>query len=135
MPRILRILRNFHSAGNFPFPFDAPRLDRFLRTVIASPSGAVFVAGDPISSVLVATYSDSPMAPIRCAQEHLIWVEIAARGSTWWTLLDAFEAWASAAGCQTTKLFSQSYMRGGAVGRLFRRRGYLPLETAYSKTL
>lgn len=93
------------------------------------------MTGAPISGVIVATYSDSPMAPIRCAQEHLIWVEPSARGSAWGALLDAFEAWASAADCQTTKLFSQSHMRGDAVGRLFRRRGYLPLETAYSKTL
>lgn len=134
-PRILMLLRNFHAAGDFDFPFQAARMDAFVRGAIASPDGAVFLTGDPAAGVLVATRVESPMTPHACAMERLIWVEPSARGCAWSALIDAFEEWGRSTRCQRAMLFSQELLRGAAVGRLFRRRGYQPLETAYSKSL
>ena len=135
VPRILTLLRNFHAAAPFDFPFQAARLDAFIRSVISSGDGAVFLTGSPATGVLVATRVESPMAPYACAMERIIWVEPSARGRAWSALLDAFEDWGRSAHCQRAMLFSQELLRGSAVGRLFRRRGYQPLETAYSKPL
>lgn len=135
IPRLLRMLRNFHDAANYQHNFDAPRTSIFLHGVIASGNDAVFVAGQPINGFLIASRIESPFAPLTSAVERVIWVEPTARGRVWSNLIDAFEAWAHQHGCDNTMLYSQAAMRGSAVGRLFRRRGYQPLETAYSKTL
>lgn len=103
--------------------------------MIGSPDGQVFLIGAPAVGVLVASRVESPMAPYACAMERIIWVEPSARGCVWSSLLDAFEEWGRSTHCQRAMLFSQELLRGAAVGRLFRRRGYRPLETAYAKPL
>ncbi len=135
VPRILLLLRNFHAAGNFDFPFQAARMAAFIRNSMESADSATFVLGAPVCGVLVATKVDSPIAPYAVAMERLLWVEPSARGPAWSNLIDAFEAWARETQCQQTMLFSQIALRGVAVSRLFRRRGYEPLETAHLKLL
>lgn len=134
-PRIVRLLRNFHAAGEFDFPFDAARLDRLVRHAIAAPDWACIAAGHPANGVLIAARQESLMAPIRFAEELLVWIEPTARGDAWGLLLAGLEAWAREQGCQKIKLSAQQHIRPAAMARLYRRAGYVPRETVFSKDL
>lgn len=134
-PRIVRLLRNFHAAGGFDFPFDAARLDRLVRHAIAAPDWACLVVGQPANGVLIASCGESVMAPIRFAEELLVWIEPTARGDAWGQLLAGLDEWARSQGCQKIKLSAQQHIRPAAMARLYRRAGYVPRETVFSKDL
>jgi GNAT superfamily N-acetyltransferase len=134
-PRIVRLLRNFHAAGEFGFSFDAARLNRLVRHAITSPDYACLVVGQPAVGVLIASCGESVMAPIRFAEELLVFIEPEARGDAWTQLLAGLEAWARAQGCQKIKLSAQQHIRPAAMARLYRRAGYVPRETVFSKDL
>jgi hypothetical protein len=133
--RIVRLLRNFHAAGDFDFPFDAPRIDRFVRHAIAAPDHACLVVGNPAVGVLVAHCGESVMAPMRFAEELVVWVEPSSRGAAWGQLRSGLEAWAREQGCQKIKLSAQQHIRPAAMARLYRRDGYAPREIVFSKDL
>ncbi|RVO34807.1 GNAT family N-acetyltransferase [Sinorhizobium meliloti] len=134
VPRILTLLRNFHADGGFDFHFDAPRFEQFVKTAIFGDKSACFVIGDPIAGVLVASHAES-FVGFRYAEEHLVWIEPGQRGAAWCDLLRAFEAWAKAAGCARIKLSAQHALRHPAMTRLYRRSGYAPCETVFSKEI
>lgn len=134
VPRILTLLRNFHAAGGFDFRFDAPRFEQFVKAAIFGERSACFVTGYPIAGVLVASHAES-FVGFRYAEEHLVWIEPGKRGPAWSDLLRAFEAWAKAAGCERIKLSAQYALRHPAMTRLYRRSGYLPSETVFSKEI
>lgn len=133
--RMLVLLRNFHTAGGFQFPFDAPRLDRFVRHAVDAADYAVLVLGDPIKGLLIARAADSLIAPLRFAEEQLVWIEPDARGNHWNALLTALEAWAREHRCDQVKLSSQQTIRSNAMARLYRRDGYEPVETVHAKAI
>ncbi|WP_457812355.1 GNAT family N-acetyltransferase [Sinorhizobium meliloti] len=134
VPRILTLLRNFHAAGGFDFRFDAPRFEQFVRNAIFGERSACFVIGNPIAGVLVASHAES-FVGFRYAEEHLVWIEPGQRGAAWCDLLCAFEAWAKAADCARIKLSAQHALRHPAMTRLYRRGGYMPCETVFSKEI
>ncbi|MDX0498964.1 hypothetical protein GOL97_26070 [Sinorhizobium medicae] len=134
VPRILTLLRHFHAAGGFDFRFDAPRFEQFVKTAIFGEKSACFIIGDPIAGVLVASHAES-FVGFRYAEEHLVWIEPRQRGAAWSDLLCAFEAWAKAAGCERIKLSAQHTLRPPAMTRLYRRSGYTPCETVFSKEI
>jgi GNAT superfamily N-acetyltransferase len=133
--RVIALLRDFHAAGNFGFPYDAARADRLARLAIADDNMACIVVGAPANGVLIGRAALSEMGPFRFAEELLIWIDPSARGTAWRDLLDAFEAWAREKGCQSIKVSVQQHWRGEALGRLWRRRGYLPVETVFSRPI
>ncbi|MDX0310567.1 hypothetical protein GOC54_05440 [Sinorhizobium meliloti] len=134
VPRVLTLLRQFHAAGGFDFRFDAPRFEQFVKAAIFGERSACFVIGDPIAGVLVASHAES-FVGFRYAEEHLVWIEPGQRGAAWRDLLCAFEAWAKAAGCERIKLSAQHALRHPAMTRLYRRSGYTPCETVFSKEI
>ncbi|ARS70865.1 GNAT family N-acetyltransferase [Sinorhizobium meliloti] len=134
VPRILTLLRNFHAAGGFDFRFDAARFEQFVKAAIFGDRSTCFVIGDPIAGVLVASHAES-FVGFRYAEEHLVWIEPGRRGAAWSDLLRAFEAWAKAAECARIKLSAQHALRHPAMTRLYRRSGYMPCETVFSKEI
>lgn len=134
VPRILTLLQHFHAAGSFDFRFDAARFEQFVKAAIFGERSGCFVIGDPIFGVLVASHSES-FVGFRYAEEKLVWIEPGQRGAAWHDLLYAFEAWAKAAGCERIKLSAQHALRHPAMTRLYRRSGYMPCETVFSKEI
>lgn len=134
VPRILTLLKHFHAAGGFDFRFDAARFEQFVRAAILGEKSVCLVVGDPAAGVLIAGHAES-FVGFRYAEEQLVWIEPGRRGSTWCDLLSAFEAWAKAAGCARIKLSAQHALRHPAMTRLYRRSGYLPRETVFSKEI
>jgi GNAT superfamily N-acetyltransferase len=132
---VIGLLRAFHAAGNFGFAYDGARADRLARLALAGGDMACLLVGDPANGLLVARAGLSEMGEFRFAEELLVWVEPGARGRAVADLVDAFEAWARGRGCHRVKLSTQHHWRGEALGRLWRRRGYLPAETVYAKSL
>lgn len=133
--RVIALLRDFHAAGNFGFAYDGVRADRLARLAIADDNLACIVVGEPANGVLIGRAALSEMGPFRFAEELLIWVDPSARGTAWSDLLNAFEAWAREKDCQSIKVSVQQHWRGEALGRLWRRRGYLPVETVFSRSI
>ena len=133
--RIIALLRDFHAAGSFGFAYDAARADRLARLAIGDADMACIVVGEPANGVLIGRAALSEMGPFRFAEELLIWIDPTARGSSWRDLLDAFEVWAQERGCQSVKVSVQQHWRGEALGRLWRRCGYTPVETVFSKQI
>lgn len=134
VPRVLTLLRNFHAAGGFDFRFDAARFEQFVKAAILGEQSVCLVVGDPAAGVLIASHAES-FVGFRYAEEKLVWIEPEQRGAAWHDLLCAFEAWAKAAGCARIKLSAQHALRHPAMTRLYRRSGYLPCETVFSKEI
>jgi len=109
--------------------------DRLARLAIADDNMVCIVVGEPANGVLIGRAALSEMGPFRFAEELLIWIDPSERGTAWRDLLDTFEDWAREKDCQSIKVSVQQHWRGEALGRLWRRRGYLPVETVFSRPI
>lgn len=99
--------------------------------------GAIFVSQDDTGAVVGMIGAQVVVHPISgelTAAEVALWVEPEHRGRSMAVrLVDAAEAWA----LQNGAVWMQMIAPAGnpAVGDLYRRRGYLPLETTFQKDL
>lgn len=100
-----------------------------------APLGGVFVAVHPMAGV-VGMF-------VAVVQPHLLSGELAGNEVAWWVnpehrgstaamrLLNAGERWAVAQGARTFALVAPA---DSQVGRLYERRGYHPVETAWQRS-
>jgi hypothetical protein len=72
-----------------------------------------------------------PVMGVRTASELFWWVNPTARGRAGLRLLQAFEAWARAQGAAVVQMIAPTE----AVGRLYARFGYVPVEMTYQRRL
>jgi hypothetical protein len=139
---VIQLLRDFHAAAGygdphgpsgFHFPFDPAYADHLFREHLFLPDHVclVYAPADVARGVLMAkviTFGD-----LKVAKESAWWIDRAQRGRAFAAMLDAYEAWAAAAGAR----FAGMAGLGDAprVAALYRRRGYRPAETYYLKAL
>jgi GNAT superfamily N-acetyltransferase len=127
---VIRLLKDSHAAAGFPFPFSAPHADALFRHHMEC--GLVLVCGNPVNGVLMALTFEHPFGAGRWAKETVWFVRPEARGRSAVQMLDEYEAWAREQGCRTVGMASLST---NDVSRLYERRGYVPVETHFVKTI
>ncbi|MBP2550166.1 uncharacterized membrane protein YdcZ (DUF606 family) [Neorhizobium galegae] len=130
--RVVALLRESHAAAGFTFPFQAAFADRLFQQHLASPLACVLVAGDPVLGILLAVAYEHPFGAGRMAKETVWFVSPKARGRLGLAMLDAYEAWAKSIGCTSAGMAS---LASNDVSRIFKRRGYAPIETHFAKPL
>jgi GNAT superfamily N-acetyltransferase len=110
---------------------DAPDALAALATqLVTAPTAACFVAerdGDVVGMIGVVGYAHH-LSGEPTAGEVMWWVEPDARGCGV-ALLKRAERWAAETGARTIQMIAPA--RHPVVGRLYERRGYVPVETTY----
>lgn len=81
--------------------------------------------------ILMAVADEHPFGPVRIARETVWWISPSHRGRGAIRMLDAYEAWAHAQGCQYVGMAGMG--KDPDVGKLYRRRGYRVAETHFLK--
>jgi GNAT superfamily N-acetyltransferase len=107
-----------------------------MTRLIESPDGVLFVSVDragTLTGMLGALCFVHPLSGEWVASEFYWWVEPAARGGLdSLRLLKLTITWARAQGAVRLHMIAPE---GSGVGRLYRRLGFVPVETAYQKDL
>ncbi len=127
---VVRLLKDSHAAAGFPFRFSAPHADALFRHHMEC--GLVLVTGNPVNGVLMALTFEHPFGAGRWAKESVWYVRPEARGRSALQMLDEYEVWAREQGCTTVGMAS---LETNDVSRLYERRGYVPVETHFVKTI
>lgn len=131
IPVMLRMGRDFVRTG-VNVPFDAAYADASLRGHLAAPErlSLVLELQGRVRGMLCAGLMESPLAPVRLAQELVFWIDPDARGRWAVALMRDYEDWARRAGCRAVSLVARP---GCPTDRLYHRRGYVLTETTYTK--
>lgn len=131
---VLRMAREFLAESGLDVPWDAAWASIELDSLMADPEAAVFVLDDGgVCGVLAARAGARAFTPERIAQELMWWVRPEARGAgAAKLLLDAFEGWARARGCDVLALGAH-HRADERLGLLYRRRGYAVAETIWMR--
>ena len=107
-----------------------------MTRLITDPAGALFVSVDragALTGMLGALCFTHPLSGEWVASEFYWWVEPAARGGLdSLRLLKLTITWARAQGAVRLHMIAPE---GSGVGRLYRRLGFVPVETAYQLAL
>lgn len=132
-----RVGAGFDTAGGitgFVFPFRADYAERLFLAHLRGRTMAIVhdVAGSA-QGVLMATATEHPFGPVWLARETVWWIDPAHRGTAAVRMLDAYETWAAAQGCQFVGMAGMG--DDPAVAKLYQRRGYRVAETHYLKAL
>lgn len=123
---MLSSLRKHHAAHEFEWPFDRVRLSFVCANAIEANDWLALV-GD--NALLLARWFDCEFGSGRHAIERALWSE---RGEGP-ALIAVYEQWARASGCVDAALSCMG--KPEVFARLYGRRGYLPAETTFVKTL
>lgn len=135
IPRIVSMARHFQESAEFQFKFDAVYFSNTVRAFIEDPARLCAVVGNPAVGVLMACYGDSPIYPIRVADELLLWVEPQHRGAAWNDLHQFYEQWAEQNNCSRIQMTAQQTVRPDAMRRLYRRTGYELCDLVFVKSI
>jgi GNAT superfamily N-acetyltransferase len=128
-----RMARDFARAAAV-LPFDAAYADASLRGHIGQPDrlSLVLELGAQVRGMLCAGATQSPLAPVRIAQELVFWIDPPARGRWASGLIRAYEAWARVRGCQIVSLVT---LPAQPADVLYRRCGFSAVEHIFAKAL
>lgn len=141
MPELQRMAQSFHSAWRYAdrAPLD---LDAFASTVAnlaTNPAGVVLVAdtGSGLHGMAAATATRHWFnAKHITGQELFWWADEQARGTgAGFALLGALEDWARSVGCQTFMMVSTVNLAPEKLARVYKRRGYVPCDIQYLRSL
>lgn len=127
-------MHEFHDAlGRELFPPDPAFGAMLFQRFSTQPDHLAIVyedAGQP-QGLLFAQAGWHDMSPLRVAAEKLWYVREPYRAAAWKPMLRAFEEWGREQGC--TALAMVALSDNAAVGRIYERAGYRPVETHYLK--
>jgi hypothetical protein len=128
IPALIEVGKAFHAASNNHIPMCLETLERTLLHLLDSPDGVVLMTdkGSATGALLHPAWFN---ASHRTGME-LFWWAPAGDGLA---LFDALEAWAISNGAQSFGMTALEALRPSAVGALYRRRGYRPVEHNYAK--
>lgn len=132
-PAILKMAIAFHSAWGQSKSLQEARVAVFVREAITNPAMLCVVTGEPVCGFMVARAGDNYLTGERVAEEICLWVDPSNRGGRGADFIAALESWADEKKCEIIKLTAQSSMRPEAVSRLYKSKGYSPIETAFVK--
>lgn len=126
LPAIVEMGGKFHAYSPWAdVDYDPERAGEFIARVVL-PQGAVFLSEDGMIGALLSPLYFNPAKVT--AVELFWWAPTGDRG-----LRAALENWACAAGAFGVQFSALADSHSKAVGRLYRRAGFAPAETAYIK--
>lgn len=129
----IELLRESHSAANFPFSFcDQSAGVLFEYHHKLSNACIIILDKGGAKGLLMATITPHPFGVGLCASETVWFVSNQARGASGIKMLSAYEEWAKSHGCA---LISMASLVSNDVSAIYRRRGYDAAETHYVKYL
>jgi GNAT superfamily N-acetyltransferase len=134
LERILEMALRFVSETKYRglIEISPEALTKTVCALAANPDGAIFVseAEEHITGMIALLVFDHPYSGVRTASEMVWWVEPESRG-VGLRLLDAAEEWARGGGAEIMQMVAPTE----AIGRLYERLGYKPVETSYQRRL
>ena len=113
-------------------------LGRSLHNMVDAPNAILLVAeedGQIVGMAGAMVFQAYWNAAVIIGQETFWWVQPEARGKFGGALLAALEDEARIRGARTFLMVSLEALRPEAVGKIYQRRGYSPLEHTYWKAL
>lgn len=119
----------FAVKAALPFPYCRESVAHLLHNLITNPMGLVYVCEDGVTGGLCHAHPFNH--DIIVGQELFWWSE----GRNGGALMDALENGAAELGCQFWTMIALEHVSPRAIGRLYERRGYAPLEHSYMKVL
>lgn len=130
----IRLLRESHEAAGFTFPFQAAYAAALFDGHMnhAHACALVLEHEGHVQGLLMASWFEHPFGAGRYAKETVWYVAPIARGRGAIKMLDAYEAWAREQGCAAVGMAS---LATNDVSRLYERRGFMPAETHFLKSL
>lgn len=134
IPVLVEMGRKFHAAAGLSafYAFDPASFAQTLSRLLESPDGAVFVTdGGMIGGLAYPLYLN---AHHKCGQELFWWVEPERRGRGR-DLMATLEDWGRSRGASSFTMIALESQRPEAVGRLYRRAGYAPVEHTFVRSL
>jgi len=109
-----------------------------LQQLIDSELGLVKVAcfNNEIVGAIAGVVTELPINDLVISQELMLWLDPSHRnGKTAPKLIDAYVAWSTKMGCDFARLSALDAVLEGRAGVLFKRKGFVEIETAYIKEL
>lgn len=108
------------------------KLAETVLSIVKNPDGVVLVSEseDQVTGMIALVAFDHPYSGTRTASEAVWWVDPEHRG-VGLRLLQAAEGWAKEKGAKAMVMVAPNE----AIGRLYMRLGYKPIETSYQRRL
>lgn len=135
---ILRMGRDFFEVSGYRsvLEFDAGSFVRTVRRIMRSGRGVVLIGETtrPVGMAAGVLYPSYMNRAHLTGQELFWWVDPAARGDGR-DLLAALEGWARRNGARSFTMGALAAQRPAAVGSLYARSGYRPMENLYVRRL
>lgn len=131
----LRMVKDFHAAGAFPFALDIARQNAIFDVSLSSSEMTLWIAEDDETpcGFLLASCRIAALSGEKICQENILWIDpVSRRGKTAFSgLMAVFLAWGEELSVDRYSLTAQASMRPEATGRLFRRYGFEETERHY----
>lgn len=128
----------FHAAdmGRLA-PWCADSLVNSLAGMIETPAAILIGAfdGEPVGVAGAMTFPAYWNASVTIGQETFWWVNPEHRGAVGGKLLEAMEDAAKELGASVFSMVALEAIKPHVVGRLYQRKGFLPLEHSYWKAI
>ena len=128
IPALVELGKRFQERGKPHCGLDEETLSATLLHLITDPMGILFVTDDARSAIGGLAHPHPFNRHHITGQELFWWAESEGR-----QLFDAMEERARKLGCHSWSMIALDSVRPEAVGALYRRRGYLPVEHSYAK--
>jgi hypothetical protein len=135
IPAMLAMAERFIGAAwrRVGIPYDAETCETLLRGMIASETAILLVADDRSAMLGAFVYPWHFNRNFITGQELFWWAEPGSKAGI--ALLDEAERQAREMGATTFNMATIDHMRGDALDRLYRARGYTPSEHIFIRGL
>jgi GNAT superfamily N-acetyltransferase len=136
LPRCEVTALAFYSSSKFLEKFETERFSAIWKTLLENGSGVIFAYEHEncIVGALGGIVHQDIYGPSIIAEEFFWFVEEEYRGAGL-LLYHEFEEWAVSRGADTIQMVHLLDLMPEKVGAFYRRQGYHPIETRYSKKL
>lgn len=140
--RVVELLRDSRTGAEFDkedgvsgfcFPFVPEYAERLFLEYLSELDRCCFVYEADCSpqGILLAHSYEHPFGPVRIAQERLWWIDPAYRGRAATEMLEAYEDWATAEGCEFVGMAGMG--DDPRISAFYKRRGYIAAERNFLK--
>lgn len=142
LPCIVEMGREFYSQTSYPSSgvmFDDTTFADTIAKLATSEESVILVAeiGGEVVGMIAATSNKHWLnASHRVGHEVFWWVDPCYRTTKAGSMLiDEIERWAQQVGCKVFCVCSTATLKPKALDRLYRRRGYVPYDHIYARSL
>lgn len=142
LPNLIAMGREFYQCSGYwqsGVEFDARTFADTISKLSLSEDSAILVAslgGEAIGMIAATSNKHWLNASHRVGHEVFWWVDPCYRTTKAGSMLiDEIERWAQQVGCKVFCVCSTATLKPKALDRLYRRRGYVPYDHIYARSL